>query len=90
MLANATERFVLGNSQLYVLFILYFSAPACSTTAQYSSVTKVSPSRATVTRGEMVTYKCNSKLILTSGQLKMACGDQGQLLGEQPNCTGKS
>ena len=47
-----------------------------------------SPCSGEVTRGTAVHMKCKQGTVLASGELSLACGEEGTLLGSLPVCAG--
>ena len=70
---------------------LWSLAPACDVTPSSSDVLLLSPTNANVvSRGASVHYACQEGYVLTEGKLILACGDDGDLIGQLPVCKRKS
>ena len=68
----------------------HFAAPRCNITTQSGGVELLTPKNETsIARGAVVRYACRDGYSLTKGQLTLACGTDGQLIGQTPVCTGK-
>ncbi|KAL8570785.1 hypothetical protein ACOMHN_006935 [Nucella lapillus] len=62
------------------------STPPCNIQA-LDNVTVVSPQgQQSVTRGSVVQLACREGFVLTQGQMSLACGKDGQLIGTLPVC----
>ena len=69
--------------------IFFLSAPKCPCPVAPDNAEFANPCQGDLTRGSAVSFKCKQGFVQTAGQLTLACGPEGKLLGQMPKCEGE-